>query len=220
MGGFGSGRRVFKKEVVEGCRAIDTADLNRWNLLKAGTTDRPGSLHWRRGGEEFPSSSVGYSLTVGDFAGTLRLTYTLKAGSVTFDYPIRLVATPCHLGGVRWWFACPLAVGGVACGRRVRKLHLRDRYFGCRHCHRLTYTSTQESDGRVYSALRGGLDFSRFGGVRNMSVAELGIALKAFTLEERRMDRLLRRSGRKSGCPRATPAQQKPEPETTPVEEP
>ena len=31
-----------------------------------------------------------------------------------FDYPVRLVTTDCHLGGVRWWFICPLTKNGVA----------------------------------------------------------------------------------------------------------
>lgn len=41
----------------------------------------------------------------------------------------------------------PPAPRGVRCGRRVRKLYLPPggRYFGCRHCYRLTYTSCQES---------------------------------------------------------------------------
>jgi hypothetical protein len=40
-----------------------------------------------------------------------------------------------------------LVVGGVPCGRRAGKLYLPPggRYFGCRLCHGLTYTSCQES---------------------------------------------------------------------------
>src|SRR5207253_2236084 len=95
-------------------------------------------------------------------------------------YSVRLVTTPCHLGGVRWWFVCPLSRGGVACGRRPRKLYLVGRYFGCRRCHGLTYTSTQTSDSRVYAAVRGGIDFSRFDDMENMSVQQLGFALKVF----------------------------------------
>jgi hypothetical protein len=40
-----------------------------------------------------------------------------------------------------------LGAGGPPCGRRVGKLYLPPcgRYFGCRHCYRLTYTSCQES---------------------------------------------------------------------------
>jgi hypothetical protein len=51
----------------------------------------------------------------------------------------------------RWWFVCPLVVNGRPCNRRVGKLYLpgASRYFGCRHCYDLTYTSCQEHDKRV-----------------------------------------------------------------------
>ncbi len=71
------------------------------------------------------------------------------------ELPIRLETTPLHFGGHRWWGICPLVVNNVPCNRRVGKLYLPpgDRYFGCRHCHRLTYRSAQEHDKRV-DALR------------------------------------------------------------------
>jgi hypothetical protein len=185
MGGMGSGERWSKKSVVEHCYAIDTADLRRWKLLTPGITNRPGSLQWSRGGA--PSSSVSYLLTVGEHDGTLRLIYSMKSLDAELDYPVRLMTTPCHLGGVRWWFVCPLAKDGVACGRRVRKLYLSGRYFGCRHCHDLTYRSRQESDARVYALARAGLDaMPQFG---QASVAQLGVALKALTLLEKRLGR-------------------------------
>jgi hypothetical protein len=66
---------------------------------------------------------------------------------------------------LRWWFVCPLILGGVPCGRRVGKLHLppQGRYFGCRRCHGLTYASCREShtyDGVIrLLAADTGLDF-------------------------------------------------------------
>ena len=129
------------------------------------------------------------------------------------DYPVRLVTTRCHLGGARWWFVCPLARDGAVCGRRVRKLYLRHRYFGCRHCHDLTYKSCQESDGRVYAALRGGLDLGRFDRPDRMSITQLGLALKVLTVEQKRLDRLdkkLGRGGRRGRQPRPS----RPEPHT------
>src|SRR5262245_46361602 len=141
MGGFGSGWQSARKPVVESCHAIDTADLRRCNMLVPGITDRFGSFTWRRGDETEPSSSVSYLLTIGDGSCTLRRQYRVGEPAVSLDYPGRLETTGCHLGGVRWWFVCPLSINGVACGRRVRKLYLRGRYFGCRHCHDLTYRS-------------------------------------------------------------------------------
>jgi hypothetical protein len=78
-------------------------------------------------------------------------------------YPARLAPSHPRFGGLRWWFICPLTVNGVACGRRVGKLYLLGRYYGCRHCHGLTYTSCQEShkyDGLIrFMARDMGKDF-------------------------------------------------------------
>jgi len=193
MGGFGSGKRWSKKNVVEGCYSLDTATMKRWSLLVPGPSDRAGAFHWRRGES---SSSVSYLLTVGPSSGTLRLLYSTKSTDANFDYLVRLATTRCHLGGVRWWFVCPLSRNGVACGRRARKLYLSGNYFGCRYCHDLTYTSSQESDARVYAMLRSGLDPGAFGCAERMAATQLGLLLKALTLEENRLERLGKRLGR------------------------
>jgi hypothetical protein len=188
MGGFGSGRhRSWKKRTTESCSAIDTTYLRRWGLLVPGIR-WSGELSWTRGGAAEPHSRVSYVLTAGEADGTLRLTYTVVVSKERFDYSVRLVATPCHFGGVRWWFVCPLARTGVVCGRRVRKLYLSGRYFGCRHCHDLTYRSRQESDSRAYALARAGLE--AIGHPAGKSVTQLGIMLKALTLVEKRLDRL------------------------------
>jgi hypothetical protein len=55
---------------------------------------------------------------------------------------------------------------GRPCGRRVRKLYLPtdSTVFGCRHCHRLSYTSSQQSryNDKVFRLLAGttGFDFA------------------------------------------------------------
>ena len=85
-------------------------------------------------------------------------------------------------------------------GRRARKLYLGGRYFGCRHCHNLTYTSSQQSDARVYAALRVGIDFTRFDDMCGMSVGQLGFALKVLTAQQKRLDRVCTR-GRRRGAP-------------------
>ena len=45
----------------------------------------------------------------------------------------------------------------------------------------------------MYAAVRGVIDFSRFEDMENMSVQQLGFALKVFTFEEKRLDRILGR---------------------------
>ena len=56
-----------------------------------------------------------------------------------------IVRVPCRFGGSRAYFMCPGNGNGVECGRRVAKLHQLTRYFLCRHCNRLMYTSQNES---------------------------------------------------------------------------
>jgi hypothetical protein len=62
------------------------------------------------------------------------------------DYRVDLAATRPRFGGQRWWFVCPLGEKDKPCERRAGKLYLPPgaRYFGCRRCHNLTYTSSQE----------------------------------------------------------------------------
>lgn len=187
MGGFGSGSRWSKKACVEGCTALDTSALKRMKLLVPGTANRAGSLEWRRAGEDAPSSSVNYILTVGSTTGALRLIYTTKSTASAHDYTIALVATGCQLGGVRWWFVCPLTKNGIVCERRVRKVYLYGRYFGCRHCHNLTYRSQQDSDSRVYALARLGLD--AMPRIEGASVTQLGISLRALTVMHKRVER-------------------------------
>ena len=64
-----------------------------------------------------------------------------------YDYPIKLVSTPCFFGGRRWWFICCKDPDGVYCGNRVGRLYLppKARYYSCRHCYNLTYASCRRS---------------------------------------------------------------------------
>src|SRR6516162_5756583 len=67
------------------------------------------------------------------------------------DTHIVLTATRTSFNALRWWFLCPFLKEGHSCNRRVGKLYLppRGTYFGCRHCHDLTYRSIREHDKRV-----------------------------------------------------------------------
>ena len=154
MGGFGSGSqhhwwRPGKKTTVEECL---TLDVNRWRRegrLRAGVR-LLGSWRWTyRDGSDFTvhydvDTRVSDKLAVHLWYSWV---WTATQEPESADYHVRLTTTVPRFGGVRWWFICPLAIDGRPCGRRVGKLHLppRGRYFGCRHCHHLTYTSCQES---------------------------------------------------------------------------
>ncbi|HEX9743954.1 MAG TPA: hypothetical protein VGB30_00870 [bacterium] len=94
---------------------------------------------------------------------------SVENASVTFRYVppslnekseielmVPLITTPAYFGNVRWWFACPLIKNGEKCGRRIEKLYLQpgEEYFGCRHCHDLTYRSSQRYVNTVETVFR------------------------------------------------------------------
>ncbi|MGH9924711.1 MAG: hypothetical protein ACRD5B_04970 [Nitrososphaeraceae archaeon] len=129
-------KAFFGKTEADWLLSINVYWLNQngyFNGIKAGT------MQWARGSGS--KSSVGvhcYTLTTEPY---MRLKYS-QSDSYTnkqkeFDYKVRLTTTPCNYGGKRWWFVCPL----MGCGRRVGTLYKNGGYFGCRHCHDLTYAS-------------------------------------------------------------------------------
>lgn len=67
-------------------------------------------------------------------------------------YPVGIVSTRCHFGGLRHWFICPLSDDGRACGRRCRLLYLAGsaERFGCRDCQRLTYESRRNHRNKFW----------------------------------------------------------------------
>ena len=119
---------------------------------------RPGShagtVQWKNALDEVTGSIDLRSMIGADISGGgyVRLFYTItdrssgKKGNL--DYQIGLSTSPCHYGGVRYWFLCPLAKDGQPCQRRTTKLYLTGGagYFGCRVCYDLTYKSCQEHD--------------------------------------------------------------------------
>lgn len=152
MGGLGSGRRPSfdKKTVVEDCRVLDLGALLRDGRVVPGQLAF-GSLHWTNAHTNEERGSVSFVSGGGPDGAFLRLRYRLVNREGDVDERLQLVSTPCHWGGFRWWFTCPLEAHGRPCGRRVGKLYLPPgrRLFGCRHCYNLTYTSVQEHDKRV-----------------------------------------------------------------------
>jgi hypothetical protein len=162
MGGIGSGShgwRPVKKETVEDCLSFDANRWAREGILREGAR-RSGSWHWTYASGR--ACSIGYEVVTVAGTSFVRLYYTREqAGQKeASDYRVGLTTTRPRFGGRRWWFVCPLVVNGRPCNRRVGKLYLPPgaRYFGCRHCHRLTYTSCQErrKHGSLYRLLAEG----------------------------------------------------------------
>jgi len=162
MGGSGSGRRPSydAKRTVEDCFVLDVNKLARDGMIRR--TPWQGSLIWTntRTGEQ--SASLCYTCTGGGDYWTFTLSYTMKrrdGEKHEVVLPIPLQTTEPRFGGERWWFTCPLTVGGRPCRRRVGKLYLPPGglYFGCRRCYDLTYTSCQESHkyDRLFQSIAG-----------------------------------------------------------------
>ncbi len=143
MGGPGSGNvwnRPGKRSTVE-----DSLVVSVWDFQKRLYAGAAGAITWTwtSGG----SSTIGYFVTETDDDDLAVTLYYRWRGTEDVIEPVRMQTTPTQFGGSRWWFTCPLVVGGNACNRRAGKLYLSpgSRYFGCRQCHKLTYRSCQES---------------------------------------------------------------------------
>lgn len=137
MGGIGSGRHWHygAKDTVEGYRSIDVRRWQREGLL---TPRRCFNWQWTRDGEAVANINVRAE------AGRVVLSYRYKRNEgewESLDYPVLLESTPSTYGGVRYWFRCP----AVGCGRKAAVLYLGGRYFACRHCYQLAYSSQRES---------------------------------------------------------------------------
>ena len=187
MGGIGSGNwyRYDSKRTVEGCISIDSRKLARDGFLRPGYV-YSGSLRWTSCHSGEDRGSIGYTIEARpDGTGTMHLRYqhTPFGGEPeSLNYPVRLVTTRPHLGGLRWWFLCPLVVNDRPCRRRVAILYGNGKYFGCRTCLGLVYRSSQEAhqDERIERTLW--TLYRRHGGFpkpHEASPAELLVMIKA-----------------------------------------
>lgn len=135
---WGAGRPAYKVK-AEVVQRLDVRQWARRGLLVgfAGFT-----WSWQRGGE--PAGSIGVVVDSGQSL-TLRYATTASGARRYVVQRVELLATGCHLGGARHWFACP------CCGRRVALLYLRWGRFACRHCQRVAYASQSEDElGRLW----------------------------------------------------------------------
>ncbi len=126
-----------KKGNTDQYKKIDVRYMQRESLLNSGQVN---SLRWT-------------SQRTGEVVG--RIDYEVKTEGVCFSYRVRsnpseawrpysylvpVIYTPCNYGGTRAWFNCP------HCLKRVAVLYL-DEQIACRTCHKLNYTSQQQTKG-------------------------------------------------------------------------
>lgn len=151
-------RGILKKDTVEEARQIDILSLQSSGVFSKGPNMK-WNCTWSRDGEV--QAAIGYSLVYSSEMGNpnaLRFEYrwTPVGGEPEdADYFVSISTTPCHYGGLRYWFICPLSYKGKPCGRRCRILYLADgsKYLGCRECHQLTYESRQLHRNHCYETL-------------------------------------------------------------------
>lgn len=130
----------MSKSEADWCKKIEIWWLLRDIKAKGGY--KYTTISW---GENGSRGSISIQVSVWDEEKYARFIYTQTDNSTgekkDFDYKVPIVETPCHLGGTRYWFKCPLYKSGQYCGRRVGVLYKDGDWFGCRHCYDLTYSS-------------------------------------------------------------------------------
>jgi hypothetical protein len=138
MGGMGSGRwKDRARKTVESYLMLDVNHLSEKGWLRPG---RSGTCRWMVGGEIV-------SINLRAVAERLHLSYKVRVGDGGWEDMaeiISLVHARCRFGGSRVYFLCPGPQDRTDCGRRITKLYLSRRYFLCRHCNQLTYSSQYE----------------------------------------------------------------------------
>jgi hypothetical protein len=196
-----SRRRWTTRLTVEHCYAVEIG-----NLVRAGAfeTERgiTCSYVWNDGLGD-PIWSIKFRVFP-DQTGALavhfyhRVAATPSTPERIQHQSVQITTTDCNFGGVRRWFKCSLVKDGHLCKRRVRVLYStpREKLFGCRKCHDLTYESAQKHDKRVDLLLKLPIDeFTRAlstGTIRQRLLA-VRASTKLFERLARKADRLRRK---------------------------
>lgn len=160
MGGPGSGnwQKSSHKTLVEDCLHIDIRQMSRSGCLDP----------WQRYSWKWQN---GCNITIETRPDAIELFYSISYNGQPHEdvsYKVPLSWTSCSYGGKRPWLICP----GKSCGKRVAKLYLAGKYFLCRHCNNMAYSSQRDHKGlrlmdkaqRIYQQL----------GVKNLDYSNLG----------------------------------------------
>jgi hypothetical protein len=123
-------RTKLKAELV---RRIDIATWHRKGLLR---TKCSFERFWT-----VDSKKTGAVKVVVEPCQSVTLNYECGTGNSKeeISMSVRMPITPCHFGGSRPWFECPI------CNKRVGILYLVHRYFECRRCANVAYSSQSET---------------------------------------------------------------------------
>ena len=139
------GRYSYSNRLTVGdCKRLSTQFFRKHGYYNKGFSS--GRLKWSRDGVE--TGSIQFAMSTSPGMEYLHLCYTYTSSDnvkAQMDYQVKLTSTSCYYGGKRWWFICSITANGQPCSRRVGALYLCGKYFGCRHCHNLTYSSCKNS---------------------------------------------------------------------------
>lgn len=142
----------MSKTEADWCKKIEIWWLLR-DMSVHGTTYKSTTISW---GEDGSRGRISARVSLYE-EKYVQFIYTQTDNTTgekkDFDYKVQLVETPCHLGGTRFWFECPLFKKGQYCGRRVGVLYKDGDYFGCRHCYELTYSSRNKNRNHYLNSL-------------------------------------------------------------------
>ncbi len=135
MGGRGSGRRssYCGKPETNDSMPLDIRKLARAGVLMPGLSF---SWQWLVNDRQV----AGISIRV-DWHHSLVLAYRVKSTGELVEQRVHTQTSACHLGGERRWFTCP------RCNKRVAVLYAPGKYFACRNCYGLGYTTQKEGAG-------------------------------------------------------------------------
>lgn len=133
----------MSKRTAEQLPKLSVFWLKKQGYLKSGY--RSGSINWSCNGESHGSMGIATNLDDPLRGNYLNLRYTntdyWSGAKSEMDYNIKLESTPCNYGDKRYWFICPLSRNGLYCGRRVGVIYSVGKWFGCRHCAYVAYSS-------------------------------------------------------------------------------
>lgn len=129
MGGWGSGRpNGYGKRKAENALPVDIRKWNRQGLIYPGSRI---TSSWSVGGRVHSS--------IGAVALADRLTLQYKHRGEPVEQDIMFTWTRCNFGGQRIWLVCPF------CSRRCAVVYSCGKYFACRICENIVYTTQNES---------------------------------------------------------------------------
>jgi len=142
----------MSKKIAEQTISLSVFWLKKHGYLNKDYSYNSGSITWTYGYSE-NKNSIKFSINRDNWGTVnektyIRLQYTHTSCQTEekeeMDYKIQLTTTLCNFGGKRYWFVCPFTKNGRYCGRRVGVIYSIGKYWGCRHCGEIAYSSQMQ----------------------------------------------------------------------------